>query len=295
MLSLITNIDWSHLGSTTITRIYGSDLRDLLLVFPLNKEEQKRIADCITSIDTLISAQSEKVENLKKYKNGLHQQLFPQNGETIPRLRFPEFEGNDEWQTLIFENVFERITTKNVENNQNVLTISAQKGLVSQLDFFNKKIAAKNVSGYYLIHKGEFAYNKSYSQGYPMGALKLLKDYDKGVVSTLYICFRAKKDFNIFFFEQYFESGLLNKEIEKIAQEGARNHGLLNVGVSDFFTKIELLVPQPEEQKRIADFFISLDELIAIEDEKLSSLNKHKKGLLQQLFPSLGSRTKGDN
>jgi len=206
----------------------------------------------------------------------------------VPELRFPEFREAKEWQHEPFNKAFTRITTKNVENNQNVLTISAQQGLVSQLDYFNKSVAARDVTGYYLLHQGDFAYNKSYSQGYPMGAIKLLKIYDKGVVSTLYICFRAKKGYLPHFFEYYFDAGMLNSEIEHIAQEGGRNHGLLNVGVKDFFGKIYLLAPQPEEQQKIADCLSSVDDLITASTQKLEVLQAHKKGLMQQLFPAEG-------
>ena len=206
----------------------------------------------------------------------------------VPELRFPEFEKEGEWEDKVFEEVFDRLTTKNGENNQNVLTISAQLGLVSQLEYFKKKVSAKDVSGYYLLHKGDFAYNKSYSKGYPMGAIKLLKYYDKGVVSTLYICFRAKDSYNGSFFEQYFNAGLLNSEIGNIAQEGGRAHGLLNVSVKEFFKDVNLLVPKPQEQQKIADCLSFLDDLIGAETEKLDSLKVHKKGLLQQLFPAEG-------
>ncbi|WP_229205611.1 MULTISPECIES: restriction endonuclease subunit S [unclassified Duganella] len=206
----------------------------------------------------------------------------------VPATRFPEFRGAPKWSQKRFDEVFQRITTKNVEDNQNALTISAQLGLVSQLHYFNKKVAAKNLSGYYLLHKGDFAYNKSYSQGYPMGAIKPLKLYEKGVVSTLYICFRAKKGFNESFFEHYFEAGLLNSEIAKIAQEGGRAHGLLNVSVGEFFSNITLHVPSLEEQQKIADCLNSISDLIDAQTQKLAALKSHKKGLMQQLFPAEG-------
>ncbi len=93
----------------------------------------------------------------------------------VPKLRFPEFREAGEWEVKPFEEGFKRLTNKNIENNKNVLTISAQLGLVSQLEYFNKKVAAKDLSGYYLLHRGDFAYNKSYSNGYPMGAIKPAK------------------------------------------------------------------------------------------------------------------------
>lgn len=206
----------------------------------------------------------------------------------VPALRFPEFQGSNEWEESPFEKVFIRLTGKNKDNNLNVLTISAQLGLVSQLEYFNKKVSAKDVSGYYLLHRGDFAYNKSYSKGYPMGAIKPLKKYDKGVVSTLYICFRVKSGNEALFFEQYFDSGIINSEIEKIAQEGGRAHGLLNVSVKEFFRDINLYIPSPKEQQKIADCLSSIDELITAHTQKLEALKAHKKGLMQQLFPAEG-------
>ncbi len=206
----------------------------------------------------------------------------------VPWLRFPEFRETKAWDIKPLEDGFKRLTTRNLEDNQNALTISAQLGLVSQLDYFNKKVAAKDLSNYYLLHKGDFAYNKSYSKGYPMGAIKPLRLYDKGVVSTLYICFRVKDGFDGSFFEHYFEAGLLNPEIGKIAQEGGRAHGLLNVSVKEFFKDVNIFVPQLEEQQKIADCLSSLDALIAAQSDKLDALKTHKKGLMQQLFPREG-------
>ncbi|MDI9868576.1 restriction endonuclease subunit S [Flectobacillus roseus] len=179
--------------------------------------------------------------------------------------------------------ISERIVQKNSDNNQNVLTISAQLGLISQLEFFNKSVSAKDVSGYYLLGQNDFAYNKSYSNGYPMGAIKRLKRYEKGIVSTLYICFRFKEIVNLDFIEQYFESGIQNSEIENIAQEGARNHGLLNIGVNDFFD-IEINFPSSQEQTKIANFLSSIDTKINIETKLLQKLEEQKKFLLQNLF-----------
>lgn len=177
----------------------------------------------------------------------------------------------------------ERIVSKNKDNNQNVLTISAQFGLISQLDFFNKSVSAKDVTGYYLLKLNDFAYNKSYSNGYPMGAIKRLKKYEKGIVSTLYICFRFNETVSVDFIEQYFESGIQNSEIEKIAQEGARNHGLLNVGVADFFN-IAIKIPSLKEQTKIADFLCSIDLKIDVENQILQKLEEQKKYLLQNMF-----------
>ncbi|MDH5258832.1 MAG: restriction endonuclease subunit S, partial [Gammaproteobacteria bacterium] len=208
-----------------------------------------------------------------------------------PKLRFPEFRGGTLWDKSNIGELFKRITAKNIENNNNVLTISAQKGLISQLEYFNKRVAAKDVTGYYLLQKGDFAYNKSYSDGYPMGAIKPLRRYEKGIVSTLYICFRANDLSSQPYFEQYFESGLLNSQLEKIAPEGGRAHGLLNVSAKDFFENINVFLPSTKEQQKIADCLSSIDELITAQAQKVDALKTHKKGLMQQLFPAEGEIT----
>ena len=260
---------------------------ELMLPFPVLDAEQEKITSCLNSVDKLIKTEEQKLEVLYEHKTGLMQQLFPYKNRAIPELRFPEFKNVHSWKEMRFDKVFTRIKTKNKENNQNSLTISAQDGLVSQLDYFNKKISAKDLTGYYLLEKGDFAYNKSYSQGYPMGAIKRLKFYEKGIVSSLYICFRAKKGYNAEFFEHYFDSGMLNSEIEKIAQEGARNHGLLNVGINDFFETISIVIPKDEEeQQKIADCLSAADNAIFLQSKKIIALQEHKKGLIQQLFPS---------
>lgn len=255
-------------------------LKPYKVKLPANKKEQQKIADFLTSVDTKISQLTEKHRLLKNYKKGVMQQIFSQ------QIRFKDDDGKAflEWEENCFNDVFNRVITKNKENNENVLTISAQKGLISQLEYFNKLVSAKDVTGYYLLHKGDFAYNKSYSKGYPMGAIKPLKYYEKGVVSTLYICFRPKADYCEHYFEQYFDAGMLNREIAKIAQEGARNHGLLNVSVTEFFEDIKLTVPHIEEQQKIACFLQSLDKKIDAVNEQIEHTKLFKKGLLQQMF-----------
>lgn len=261
-----------------------SDLKEKIFLLPPSLEEQTKIAECLSSIDEIISVEESKVESLKAHKKGLMQQLFPQPGATTPALRFSGFTGK--WQEKKLNKVFSRVTRKNAENNQNVLTISAQYGLISQLEFFKKSVASSDVTGYYLLHRGEFAYNKSSSQGRPVGAIKPLRLYDKGVVSTLYICFKCNNPEEIAFWEQYFDAGILDSEILSIAQEGARNHGLLNISTGDFFG-LNVILPTPPEMKKIAECLSSFDDVITAAENELDSLKAHKKGLMQQLFPQL--------
>ena len=271
-------------GAKNTIQITNSTFISKNVCFPTDEAEQQKIAECLSSVDNLIQAEADQLQALKDHKKGLMQQLFPQEGETTPKLRFPGFEG--EWEEKKLGEVFKRITRKNKENNKNVLTISAQYGLVSQIDFFNKSVAAADVTGYYFLEKGDFAYNKSSSSGNPVGVIKPLKMYDKGVVSTLYICFRCNNPASISFWEQYFNAGCLDAEIRTIAQEGARNHGLLNVPTSDFFT-LTIIAPSLPEQQKIASCLSSLDEGIAAQQEKVEALKEHKKGLMQKLFPTI--------
>lgn len=268
-------------GAKNTIQITNNTFISKNVCFPTDEAEQQKIAECLSSVDHLIQEETDQLQALKDHKKGLMQQLFPQNGETTPKRRFPGFEG--EWEEKKLGEVFTRITKKNTENNKNVLTISAQYGLVSQTDFFNKSVSAADVTGYYLLEKGDFAYNKSTSSGNPVGVIKPLKMYNKGVVSTLYICFRCNNPASISFWEQYFNAGCLDSEIRTIAQEGARNHGLLNVPTLDFFT-LSVFAPKHTEQQKIAECLSSLDEEISAQQQKVEALKEHKKGLMQKLF-----------
>lgn len=184
----------------------------------------------------------------------------------------------------------ERVTRKNKELKSTLpLTISAQEGLIDQNVFFNKSVASRDVSGYYLIYNGEFAYNKSYSNGYPWGAIKRLNRYDMGVLSTLYIIFKPKNiDSN--FLEKYYDTSCWYHEVSKHAAEGARNHGLLNIAASDFL-RTELTVPKSvEEQRKIGNFLKQLDDTITLHQRKLEQLKELKKAYLQVMFPAKDER-----
>lgn len=198
-----------------------------------------------------------------------------------------------EWEETRFKRMFSRLSRKNNEKNDNVLTISAQYGLISQRDFFNKDIASEDNSNYFLLHAGEFAYNKSYSNGYPFGALKRLDMYDKGIVSPLYICFSANKDNKCpDFYVHYFEAGIMNREIQAFAQEGARNHGLLNISVDDFFNSY-LLMPPLAEQEKIAEILQTQDKQIELQQKKIDELKRLKKVYLSKMFPKKGCNVPG--
>ena len=250
-------------------------VRYKLIVPPRN--EQVIIANVLQLWDTAMEKQSELIEKLKLRKRALMQQLL------TGKKRLPGFNG--EWERKKLGDIAERVTRKNEEDCKNVVTISAQRGFVIQTDFFNKSVASETLDNYYLVHKDEFCYNKSYSNGYPMGAIKRLTAFDKAVVTTLYICFKLKNlsPINMDFFEQYCESGIFNKELVKIANEGGRAHGLLNVTPTDFFN-MQMKIPNIEEQNAIATVLVNADKEIELVNEKLASLQSQKRGLMQQLL-----------
>ena len=199
-----------------------------------------------------------------------------------PEIRFAGF--TDDWEQRKLGEVVERITRKNLNLESRLpLTISAQDGLISQTEFFDKQVASKNISGYYLIENGEFAYNKSYSNGYPWGAIKRLDKYKNGVLSTLYIVFNPI-DVDSQFLVSYFDTTFWHSEIAEIAVEGARNHGLLNIPVMDFF-RIKIKIPKSkEEQTQIGNFFKQLDDTIALHQREVEKYKKIKQSYLEKMF-----------
>ncbi|MET3493888.1 restriction endonuclease subunit S [Variovorax boronicumulans] len=260
----------------TQQNLSGSTLKEVPVPVP-PLPEQRRIARILSTWDQAIATTKQLLVNSRKQKQQITNALM------LGRHRLKGH--SEKWIHADFDAVFERVRRKNTVANTNVLTISGEHGLISQRDYFNKSVASDNLSGYTLLMRGEFAYNKSYSAGYPVGAIKPLVNYDAGVVSSLYLCFRLQggADASLDFFRHFFEAGLLNQEIEGIAQEGARNHGLLNVSVVDFF-KLRLHIPSGAEQRHIAQVIN-----VAEAEEKnfatqLKALQNEKLGLMQQLF-----------
>lgn len=210
-------------------------------------------------------------------------------GKLVPKLRFPQF--RDEWETVKLSDFVDRVTRKNNKNQTNLpLTISSKDGLVDQITYFSKTVASKDMSGYYLLMNGEFAYNKSYSVGYDFGSIKRLDHYPMGALSTLYICFALKK-YDSDFIKVYFDSLKWYREIYMIAAEGARNHGLLNIPTEGFFETRHTLPMGIAEQKKIATFLTLLDKRIAKQRELVESLKSYKRGVNLYLLSKFSEYT----
>ncbi|MFY0673973.1 MAG: restriction endonuclease subunit S [Bacteroidia bacterium] len=237
--------------------------------------EQKRIAEILGTWDKAIETTQKLIDELKLRNKGLAQQLL------TGKKRLKGFDG--EWEEVQFSDVCNRLTRKNEELDDTVVTISAQKGFVKQEDYFSKRVASETLSGYYLIHNGEFAYNKSISNGYPMGAFKRLDNMEKAVVTTLYICFAVKDSVNSDFMKQFFEAGQMTRNLMRIAQVGGRAHGLLNISISDFFS-LKLKVPLLDEQMAITEILSNAEKETLLQQKKLDILKDQKKGLMQKLL-----------
>ena len=228
--------------------------------------EQRRIGAFFDRLDSLITLHQRKYDKLCVLKKSMLDKMFPKGGSLYPEIRFAGF--TDPWEQRKLGEVARRVTRKNENRDSDLpLTISAQYGLVDQRTFFNNQVASKDMSGYFLLRKGEFAYNKSTSTDSPWGAIKRLEKYDMGCVSTLYICFEllsGDPDFLV----TYYETDRWYKAVQLIAAEGARNHGLLNIAPDDFF-ETQICIPKRiDEQRQIGAFFDRLDSLITLHQRK---------------------------
>ena len=257
-------------------------ITDMPLSLP-SHQEQVKIGYLLSLLDERIATQSKIIEDLKKLKSAIIEKVFCSPNKRNPMCRIEGFE--QALSTYKMCDFSSRIATKNKDSKCSlVLTIAAQYGLVNQESFFNKSVASENLTGYYLLHKGEFAYNRSYSAGYDWGVVKRLDNYDEGVLSTLYICFNINETIvDSDYLAYYFESSKWHKGLSDIAGEGARNHGLLNVSMTDYFNTKHRF-PVIEEQKAIAKML----NTIAEKERKATLLGecyqKQKQYLLCQMF-----------
>ena len=271
-------------GAKNDMKVSAANALKGMVCFP-KIEEQKMISTYFDTLDHLITLHQRKCEETKKLKKYMLQKMFPQNGKRVPEIRFAGF--TDDWEQRKLGDLVDRVTRKNQDLVSELpLTISAQYGLIDQNEFFDKRVASKDVSGYYLIENGEFAYNKSTSTDAPWGAIKRLDRYENGVLSTLYIVFGIKENTPVDsdFLVSYYSTNLWHKGIHEIAAEGARNHGLLNIAPADFF-ETKLMIPQDiEEQRKIGKYFEELERFITLHQRKYEKLQKNKKFMLQNML-----------
>ncbi|WP_368091315.1 restriction endonuclease subunit S [Bifidobacterium angulatum] len=272
----------SDKNGSTMVHITKTGIENTSVLMPCSVEEQRRIGAFFDRLDSLITLHQRKYDKLCVLKKSMLDKMFPKGGSLYPEIRFAGF--TDPWEQRKLGEVARRVTRKNENRDSDLpLTISAQYGLVDQRTFFNNQVASKDMSGYFLLRKGEFAYNKSTSTDSPWGAIKRLEKYDMGCVSTLYICFEllsGDPDFLV----TYYETDRWYKAVQLIAAEGARNHGLLNIAPDDFF-ETQICIPKRiDEQRQIGAFFDRLDSLITLHQRKLELLRNIKKSMLDKMF-----------
>ena len=240
-------------------RIHESDFLKIEITVP-SVEEQRKIGAYLDQLDNLITLHQRKCVFLFGFFQAFISMIF--TASTFS------------WEQRKLGELVDRVVRKNTNNESTLpLTISAQYGLVDQITYFNNRVASRDVSNYYLVLNGEFAYNKSTSDGYPFGAVKRLDLYEKGVLSTLYIVFAPKKEQQIDsdYLTVFFDTDRWHKGVAERAAEGARNHGLLNISAEDFFD-IDLSVPKDiVEQKQIGAFIRQLDNLITLHQRECIS------------------------
>ena len=234
-----------------------SNIQKTSVSYPIAVKEQQLIAYYFSQLDNLITLHQRKCVFLFGFFQAFISMIF--TASTFS------------WEQRKLGELVDRVVRKNINNESTLpLTISAQYGLVDQITYFNNRVASRDVSNYYLVLNGEFAYNKSTSDGYPFGAVKRLDLYEKGVLSTLYIVFAPKKEQQIDsdYLTVFFDTDRWHKGVAERAAEGARNHGLLNISAEDFFD-IDLSVPKDiVEQKQIGAFIRQLDDLITLHQRK---------------------------
>ena len=270
------------------TSIKGITKTDFLkeAIFVPSLEEQEKISSCMVEVDKLITLHQRKLNRFQKIRTTFLQKMFPKNGETKPAIRLTGF--NADWEQEKLQNFAVRITRKNIKKQNNrPLTISAQHGLVDQTVYFNNRVAAQDVSNYYLIKKGEFAYNRSTSKDAPVGAVRRLVDYEEGVLSTLYLVFSITDPQHVDpnYLSYFFETTGWHSWILERAAEGARNHGLLNVFSQDFLSLPVMLPSSLEEQQKIGEFFQKIDDCIILLERQADLLKQIKSSLLLSMFP----------
>ncbi|CYV97048.1 restriction endonuclease subunit S [Streptococcus suis] len=244
--------------------------------------EQEAIGSFFSDLDQLITLHQRKLDDVKELKKALLQKMFPKgNGNDFPELRFPEF--TDAWKQRKLGEVAEKISQKNLDRQYvETFTNSAEFGIISQRDFFEKNISSlDNISGYYIVSPDDFVYNPRISNLAPVGPIKRNKLGRVGVMSPLYTIFRFS-DIHLDFVEKYFDTTIWHRYMELNGDSGARSD---RFAIKDsVFKGLPIPLPTLPEQEVIGSFFSDLDQLITLHQRQLDHLKLLKKALLQQMF-----------
>ena len=250
---------------------------ELLLPVPSPSEQQK-IAECLSSLDLLIAAGGRKLAGLRDHKHGLMQQLFPQPGQTQPRLRFPEFRGKGEWE---IRELAEFITERNEYPNEKLplYSLTIEEGVTAKMGRYDRSFLVNNeVDAYKLIMPDDFVYNP---MNLRFGAIGRYSGTEQVTVSKYYNVFSCNNTVDSRFCEIYFKSEGMIAFYDNMAIGSLIEKRRVHFSA---FLEFKIRFPGLSEQRRIADCLTALDTLIAAQAAKIESLKQHKRGLMQQLF-----------
>lgn len=288
ILYLAETIDWKkyseQTGVPSLSKATISKIKTIVPnVIKTKTEEQKRIADCLSSLDKYIDATKRKLEQLKEHKKGLMQRLFPTKGKTIPELRFPEFMDDEEWKLVSLGDITTVVNKRNKSNRTlPVYSINNINGFVPQsiqFEGMDSEARGYDITAYKIVGRHTFAYNPARINVGSIGYSGELKDI---LISSLYVCFKTIDDIDDNFLMCYFNSYLFNQAVESNVEGGIRSYLFY-----ENFSRIKLIIPTLNEQKRIASFIMGINNIIKETETKITLLETYKKGLQQQLFPRI--------
>ena len=239
-------------------------------------KEQSKICDFLSLLDSRIAIQRRLVAFLKKQKRGLIEQIFG--------LRLPVGDSVKEWKTVELRDLFTKVARRNRDGKvKNVITNSAEFGLIPQKDFFDKSIAVDgNTDGYYVIRTGDFVYNPRKSTTAPFGPFNRYTGTADGIISPLYTCLVPKGNANPEYLAWYFQSTAWHRYVYDNGSQGAR-HDRVNM-TDDLLFGIPVLLPSIMVQAQITDCLNAIDARWAAATEMLKQIEQIKRGLLQQMF-----------
>ena len=255
--------------------------KNIPLTYPLIQEQQS-IASYFQHLDSLIQSTTKKIESLKQVKAASLQSMFPQEGETTPRVRFKGFEG--EWSICPLKYFAKKSTEKNISMDYTItLTNSAEYGVINQRDFFDHDISNDDhINGYYVIHHDDFVYNPRVSTAAPVGPISRNRLGYSGVMSPLYLIFRVN-GINKDFLSYYFKTTLWHNYMKLEGNTGAR-FDRLAISDEQFFNMPIYYPKDEEEQTAIASYFTNLDRQITLHTQRLEKLKQIKSACLDNMF-----------
>ena len=278
----LNNVAKGYVSYVGNPKLMNNVMADIVIQIPTQAEEREMLSSVFASLDHLITLHQRKCDETKQLKKFMLQKMFPKNGEKNPEIRFEGF--TDDWEQRKLGEVSSKITKKNQDIVvDEVFTNSAEYGIISQRDFFDKDIANfENIDGYYIVEPNDFVYNPRISTTAPFGPIKRNKLERTGAMSPLYYVFRPH-DIDLSYLECFFQTSCWHTFMRFNGNTGARSD---RFAITDkVFDEMPISMPQDiEEQQKIGSYFSSLDNLITLHQRKCEKLKELKKYMLQNMF-----------